>query len=340
MPTIKDIARACGVSYPTVSHALNGTRPVSEATRQKVLEAVEQLNYHPNALARGLLKKRVNTLSVLFPHSQGCFVLNHHLGPIMDGIVSVAMSQEQSVMLSMASEFRESPRRLRHHCDGRSDGLLIVGQPTDSPFVQALRQAQLPFVCIDEAREDADVPCVDADQVGAAHALTKYLLERGHRRIAALPGDADHVSTLLRLEGYRHALRQHGIPIEDGLVLPGDYSNQSGYDRAGRILDTFASPSRPTALACMSDNIALGALQALAERGLSVPEEMSVAGIDDVAAAATSSPPLTTVRLAFREMGERATEMLLAQIHGEDVPWRRYLVSSQLIERRSVAAPR
>lgn len=340
MPTIKDIARACGVSYPTVSHVLNGTRPVSEATRRKVLEAVEEFNYHPNALARGLLKKRVDTLSVLCPHSRGAFVLNHHLGPVMDGIVAVAMSQGQSVMLSMASEFRESPRRLRYHCDGRSDGLLVVGQPTDGPFVQALRQAEFPFVCIDETHEDADVPCVDADQDGAAYAITEYLLEQGHRRIAALPGDADHVSTQLRLQGYRRALLQHEIPVEDSLVLPGDYSNQSGYYRASRLLDASSERARPTALACMSDNIALGALQALAERGVAVPEEMSVAGIDDAPAASASSPPLTTIRLPFREMGEQAAQMLLAQIRGEDVPRRRHLIPSQLIERHSVAPPR
>jgi LacI family transcriptional regulator len=340
MPTLKDIAKACGVSYPTVSHVLNGTRPVSDATRRKVLEAIEEFKYHPNALARGLLKKKVDTLSVLCPHSRGAFVLNHHLGPVMDGIVAVAMSQGQSVMLSMASEFRESPRRLRYHCDGRSDGLLVVGQPTQGSFVQALRKADFPFVCIDEAHEDADVPCVDADHAEAAHILTKYLLEQGHRRIVALPGDDSQVSTQLRLQGYHQALAEHGVQIEDRLILPGDYSNQSGYERTLRLLDSTRTNAWPTALACMSDNIALGALQALAERGVSVPEQISVAGIDDVPAACTSSPPLTTIRLPFREMGEQATQMLLAQIRGEDVPRRRHLVQSHLVERRSVAPPR
>ena len=337
MTTIKDIAKASGVSYPTVSHVLNKTRSVSPKTRQKVMDAVKALNYHPNAVARGLLKKQMNTIGVIFPYAPVSLISHHHLGPLMDGILAVSHQFHQSAMLFTADTFPENPERLSLYCDGRSDGLLVVGQPSDSPFVQSLRASRTPFVCINECWEDADIPFVDVDQAGSAERLVSYLIERGHLRIGVLTGDDDAIAVAQRLRGYRNALAAHGIASDETLILHGHYTEESGYEAAHRLVSNRAAVPLPTALFCHNDLIALGALRAFAELNVRVPEDISVAGFDDIPGAAASNPPLTTMHLPMRALGEQATRLLMDQIETPGTTATRELLPTELIERQSVA---
>ena len=221
--TIKDIARASGVSYPTVSYVLNNTRAVSPETRQRVQDAIKALHYHPSAIARGLLKRRMNTIGVVLPYTTDFLTSDPYLGPIIEGILQVAQRHHQAIMLftNTQHEARGDMDDLPLYCDGRCDGLLFVHERTDSDLIAVMRQRNVPFVCVNELCAGSPVSAVDAAEVEGAAALTNYLLGLGHRRIAFLAGEEPVVSVGQRYEGFRRALDAAGVAFDSSLFLPG-----------------------------------------------------------------------------------------------------------------------
>lgn len=339
MPTIKDVAKLCGVSAATVSYVLNnGPRTVRPQTRDRVLQAIEQLNYYPNAVARGLQRKRMDTFGVVLPQSGLSPLGNPYFFPILDGIFEAAMRHHQNTTLFTGTLWLNAQTSLPAYCDGRCDGLLLFAPPMHSDIVPALMAKGVPFVLIGDNGERPDVTSVDVDNVAAAREMTNHLLDHGHRRIALLGGGEHIRSTTQRLLGYRQALEARGISFDESLVSSGGYNQKSGYER-GLILRQLRSAARPTALFCGNDLIALGVLKAFAEIGLRVPEEISIVGFDDVDAAAQTEPPLTTVRQPLRLVGERATELLYALIHENAEPGQKELLPTELVIRHSVGAP-
>jgi DNA-binding LacI/PurR family transcriptional regulator len=334
--TIKDIAAESGVSYPTVSYVLNNTRSVSPETRKKVMDAVQRLNYHPNAVARGLLRRRMDTIGIVLPYTTDFLTADPYLGPIIEGIIGVVQHERQTAMLFTNTQVNGA-RALDDiplYCDGRCDGLVFIHCRTDSDLIQRMREVRVPFVCVNELHKGAEVSGVDAAQVGGAAELTRYLLERGHRRIAFLSGEETVISAGQRQEGFRRAMAEYRVALTEDAILPGIYNTESGYERT-RLLMERPAAERPTALVCCNDPIAFGALRALDELGIRVPNEVSVVGFDDVPAAAHSRPPLTTMRLHFREGGERATRLLLDMIETGDTTVRQELIPMTLVERAS-----
>jgi LacI family transcriptional regulator len=340
MATILDVAKASGVSPATVSYVLNnGPRTVRPATRERVLLAIQQLGYEPNAVARGLRRKRMDTFGIVLPHPNTDLITSPYFGPVMDGILRVAMQKQQNTTIFTGAAWSDAERSLPIYCDGRCDGLILLSPPVGSAIVPGLAAKNVPFVLLSDASDDPGVSSVDVDNVGAAKKLVRYLIQQGHRRIAILCGNQQSRSAAQRFQGYRLALEEQGIPFIPSLALSGQYAPASGYENA---LELARRPDecRPTALFCSNDEIALGAYRALEESGLRIPEDVSVVGFDDIASAADYRPPLTTVRQPLEQLGERATRLLLGQIE-EGVPrGRKETLCTRLILRESVAPPR
>lgn len=301
MTTILDVARAAGLSTATVSRALREPEKVTEKTRAKVFKAVEAVNYRPNMLARNLRTDKSFTLLVLVPGIANPFFAN-----VTAGIEATAWKRGYSVLLG---DTRDSPEREEHYArlveTRLADGVIQLS-PDYAP-AESRRQAPYPVVhaCGCELTE---APSVRIDNVGAMHEMVAHLIARGHRRIAAISGPQANAHAIDRLKGYRQALEAAGIAFDPGLVLHGSFRMQSGFEAAREIL---AMTPRPTAIVSINDEMAIGAIQALAALGVSVPSDIAVTGFDDIDFAAHSTPALTTVRQPAAEMGAKACELLI-----------------------------
>jgi LacI family transcriptional regulator len=334
MAGIKEVARLSGVSPATVSQVLGGgKRPVSAETRTRVIQTARSLGYRPNAIARGLVKKRMNTMGVVIQHAAETAHTNPALGAILDGILAVGTRRHQYVTLVTYRSWEETRDAVPALCDGRCDGVLLVVPPQGCGLMDGLLERGLPFVVIGAHSDDERVACVDVDNVSTAQRMAEYVLALGHRRLA-LVSDIDPVHQFVgeRVAGFRRALEKAGLVDDPSLVI---ITEDLGKDLTTLMMRP--QDERPTALFCVTDSCALSVLHHLSERGLSVPEDISVVGFDDVPAAAVSRPPLTTLRQPMAAAGERAAEMLLAQINGDTtIPEKLYL-PTELIVRQSVA---
>lgn len=284
-PTIKDVAKAAGVTYPTVSRVLSGKPYVASGTRDRVMQAIEDLGYKPSAVARSMVTKRTHTIAMLVPH-----LADANFGALFAGAERQARRQGYSVIVSDYDAALEQGGLLSEH---RVDGAVFV-EPERAPHLEPL-ELGIPSVVLD------DVP---VDNVGGARAIAAHLHALGHRRVAVVGGPADDLHALARHEGVQQF-------FADAPWLPADWSAEAGFNLAPRALE-----HRVTAIVAANDFNALGVLSALFSRGLRVPEDISVTGFDDVPLARYFTPGLTTVRQPLEHQGERAANALLAKLSG------------------------
>lgn len=305
--TIHDVAADAEVSISTVSLVMNGKNNVSPATRARVQEAAERLGYVPRKAARQLASQKTGNVGLILLESHFTrsepFYTRIFLGTEFE-----ARHQQRYVLLATVPASYEpgvhTPRFLKEH---NVDGVLVAGK-TPTALLDELERDDLPTVLIDYERDPFASVCID--NRGGTRAATSYLTERGHRHIAFLGADIEHPSLAERLDGYRLALAEAGLPFDETLIL---LDAEHGPRRAtGRRLASslLALEPRPTAAFCVNDAIALGLLDAVREAGLSVPDDLAIVGFDDVDGAATSVPPLTTVRVFKEQLGELALRHL------------------------------
>ncbi|HEV2472757.1 MAG TPA: LacI family DNA-binding transcriptional regulator [Chthonomonadales bacterium] len=338
MSTITEVARRSGVAPSTVSYVLNnGPRTVRSETRERVLQAARELNYRPSAIARGLRRNRMDTLGVVFTDQNAEPVGDPYFAGVLGGFMSVAAANRQNTTLFTGDIWSRAGHGLPVYTDGRCDGLMLVSPPRSSPLVSGLLETGFPFVVVGDVYADTRIATVDVENYHSAKSAVEYLISLGHRRIAILSGPDENLSTGRRLDAYRDALIQHGLPVDERLILPGGFSTQSGYWRAKRLLQ---GEPRPTAVFAIFDSVAFGAIRAIEEAGYRVPEDISVIGFDDVAAAEFCRPALTTIRQPHREIGACAAELLLGEIDGRAAPQRQVLFSAELAVRASVMPAR
>jgi len=339
MTTIRDVAKACGVSVATVSGVLNNTPSAAgPETRERVLDMIQQMNYSPNAVARGLSHRRMNTIGVVMDYSGwGSLISDQHLGPIIDGIVSQNSRTRQKTLL-YTEPWGDAIANIPAFTDGICDGLLLIVPMVPDEFFTKLVQRNTPFVIIGDYRTEPDLTAVDVDNVEAGQQITSYLACLGHKRIAMLRGDAAHQSSRFRALGYQEALQECGYEYDADLDLQGGYNPEAGYECAIQLLD-LPPASRPTAMFCGDDRIALGALDALKQRGVRVPQEMSVVGINNSLEGINREIPLTSLRQPGQEIGERAVDLLRSQITGAEKPGLKVALPGELIIRGTSAPP-
>jgi LacI family transcriptional regulator len=335
---IKDVAEAAGVSVTTVSHILNEVegKRINPETRQRVAEIAKRLGYAPNDLARGLRLQRSNTIGFVSDE----IATTPFAGRIILGAQEAAAERGSLLlMLNTAGDPELERKEIDLLLQRQVDGVLYAAMSHRVvPVPEGLRS--VPTVLLDARSDDLTVPSVVPDEVLGGYTATRAVLGHGHRRIAFLNNVDDIPATRGRLEGYRRALAEAGIPGDPGLVVSGACDTAGGYDAARRIL---ARTPRPTALFCFNDRMAMGAYRAAAERGLAIPADLSVIGFDNQELICDGVfPALTTVALPHYEMGARAVELLLALTTAEGGPPRpatHEKLPCPLVVRASVTSP-
>jgi LacI family transcriptional regulator len=328
--TIKDIARVSGVSYSTVSRVLNNKDHVKPEKREQVLAAVARLQYVVNPQARSLAGGRSNVIGLLVPE-----LGNGYIGEVVRGIDDGLSSSGYDMMLYTTHRHADKEATyLKTLVRGLTDGLLLLVPSDPRGYLDTLRQEQFPYVVIDHQGFDDFSPTVIAKNYQAALSATTYLIDLGHRRIGFIMGQRHLNSANERFKGYRDALQAHGIAFEPELVVDGEFLQSVSYAAADQLL---ARADRPTAIFASNDLCAFGAMDAARNRGLSIPNDISILGFDDIPQAASVRPALTTVRQPLMEMGRIATRMLLDYIANPQLPRERIFLETELVIRDSCA---
>jgi len=308
MATIRDVAREAGVSIATISRLFNGSARVSADTSKRVREVAERMGYWPNGAARSLITKRTNALGVLLPDLYGEF-----FSEVIRGIDLEARREGYHLVVSSshsdAGELFAALQTMR----GRIDGLVAMAPDLGSPGPLDQSAGRFPIVLVNPGFDSERCASVAADNVAGARAMVGHLAGLGHREIAFITGPESNRDAMLRWQGYRAAATELGLTTSADLEVRGNFTESSGYEAARRLL---ARSPRPTAIFAANDNMAVGALSALREAGLRVPEDVAVTGFDDIASSSFLSPRLTTVRVEAWRLGQRAVQLLLAAMQG------------------------
>ncbi|HWU46128.1 MAG TPA: LacI family DNA-binding transcriptional regulator [Humibacter sp.] len=331
---IRDVADAAGVSMTTVSHALSGGGVLSDRTREHVRRVARELNYAPNRLASGLRSQRSQTIGFVSDEISTTPFAGRVVLGAQDG------ASERDLVLMIVNTNADDA------LEGREIGALLQRQVDGILFARMYHQevevpaslAGVPTVLVDAESADKRFSSVVPDEFGAAVTATEHLIGAGHRRIGYVCNQDDILATAGRLRGFRAAMAAHGLPVDESLIVSATPDGPGGRRAALRILE---ASDAPTALFCFNDRMALGAYQAAALNGLSVPGDLSIVGVDNLEIiAADLLPGLTTVALPHYEMGRWAIDRLHRQIVGDGIePVQQELVCP-LIERDSVAPPR
>jgi DNA-binding LacI/PurR family transcriptional regulator len=328
-PVMADVARLAGVSHQTVSRVLNGHPNVRQLTRTKVLAAVRELAYRPNAAARTLVTRRTHTLGVITSDTM-------LYGPtsMLYGFERAAHDAYFVSVASLPALDRRSMLDTVERFLGQGiEGIIVIATQDTAVAALAHVPADVPLVAVGCGTK-ASVTSVAIDNAAGAAAATRYLLSLGHGTVYHVAGPSSCLDAAERVDGWRQALAEAGAP--EPAVLEGDWSASSGYELGGQL----ARDPGLTAVFCGNDTMALGVMRALAEKGFRVPEDVSIVGFDDVPEAGYYLPPLTTVRQDFGEVGRLALRTLVDRMSGAIPAGPRVRVAPELIVRASAAAPR
>jgi len=335
--TMADVARAAGVSRTTVSFVLNDipNTSIPEPTRQRILQAAHELDYVPNVQALNLAKGRTMLIALVVRQTPEQMSADAFLGEVIRGATS-SLEKERYHLLVHAAE-PGAPRNSTYGQLVRTrkvDGLIIASPLIDDPEVKLLHEEGTPIV-LNGATHSSDIASVDVDNAQGAYTAVRHLLDLRHRRIGHISNAPfSYTSSSDRLAGYRQALAEAGIKYDPELVHSGEFTDSSSYEPMQRLLDL---PEPPTAVFIGSDVVALGAIDAIHNRGLRIPDDISVIGFDDVSLGKYLRPPLTTVHLPAYDLGRKAGEMVLRIIAGENPSALSVLLPTRLIIRSSTA---
>lgn len=333
--TIRDVAKRAGVSIATVSRVLNQSKPVSEKLRRRILQAVEETGYLPNAVARSLIHKRTGLIGVIIPE-----ISNPYFSGLVQGIESVAQKYPYYIMLAVSGKDEERELQLLEIFQSRQmDGIILAAAKWNGRYRDMLSRLQIPHVIIGQRLSDPGIPTAVIDNRRAAFEAVDHLIRLGHRRIGMIRGPQwDLASGKERFEGYRLALKKSGLAFRSEWAPEQEnFHIRDGYRGMESI---HGAKEMPTAVFCACDRMAVGAMQYLDERGIRVPEEVSVVGFDDEELARIVKPRLTTVRHLPFDMGSKAATLLTEMLLDDEATPSCVVLEHELIVRESTAEPK
>lgn len=327
-PTIKDIAKLANVSHTTVSRALNNSPLIKEVTRKRIAEIAAQVGYVPNYNAKSLVMQRSYTIGLFFTSiakgtSSGFF------SDTIRGVNSV-IDVEYNLFIRGIDDYAEYSSI--HH--KRFDGIILMSQSeADNKFIYHVVQQGIPIVVLNRQIEDRSIINIISNDREGAYSAGKYLIDCGHREIAIIEGVEGFKSTHERRDGFMKALIDHNIPVQNGFMVRGNYDMQSGYKAMGELLD-LEKP--PTAVFCSNDDMAIGAMKSVFERGLQVPGDISIVGFDDIGFSLFANPSLSTVKRPIEKISEQGARQILSLIKNPTENDGQISIETQFIERESV----
>lgn len=326
--TIKDIARLAGVSHTTVSRALNDSPLINPETKERIKAIAGSLQYTPNYSARSLVLDRSYNLGLFF----STLHTGTSAGFLYEAIKGVndVIKDDYNLIVRGIDDYKSF-----HQVNRKSfDGIIVMSQSaSDQPFIEYAAEKGIPLVVLNREIEHVQVMNFVPDDQSGAFRMTEYLIQQGHRKIAIIEGKEGFKSTQSRRDGYLEALKKYHVEFSEALSVKGNYDLESGYAAMNRLLDL---PERPTAVFCCNDDMALGAVKAVTERGLTVPDDLSVVGFDDHLFSAFMTPALTTVRRPIEKMSRAGAEKLLSFIESKQLENETVYFHTELVTRESV----
>jgi LacI family transcriptional regulator len=318
MTTIKDVAREAGVSIATVSRVLNNVGPVDEATRKMVKAAARHLKYVPNSLGRGLSIRRTDAIGLLLPDLFGEF-----FSEVIRGADETAQKFGYHLLVSSSHSSREEIAGALKTMRGRVDGLVIMSPDIDTQTLEQNLPHNHPVVLVNCPVDNASFDSLNVDNYGGAFQMVKHLIGHGHQRIAIITGTPGNSDAVDRLRGFRDAMAEAGQPVDEDLIVAGEFSETSGYEATRTLLGRAV---RPTAIFASNDSMAIGALSALREQDVRIPQEIALAGFDDTPIGVFLSPALTSVRVDIYNLGVLAIRNVLEAVREKDAHKKRQTV--------------
>ncbi|WP_047985122.1 catabolite control protein A [Ornithinibacillus californiensis] len=326
--TIYDVAREANVSMATVSRVVNGNPNVKPTTRKKVLATIERLGYRPNAVARGLASKKTTTVGAIIPDISSIF-----FAELARGIEDIATMYKYNIILSNSDQNKDKELQLINTMlEKQVDGIIFMGGNITEEHIQQFSTASVPVVLAATSDESDSNPSVNIDYEAAGYEATKFLIEKGNKKVAFISGKEVYTINQLKYQGYLRALKEASIPVVEDYIIHGDYTYNSGM----KAIEKFMSlPDKPTAVFGASDAIALGAIHGAQDLGLHVPNDIEVFGFDNTRLATMVRPTLSTVVQPMYDIGAVAMRLLTKYMNKEDVDEKKVVLPHRLVERNS-----
>lgn len=331
-PTLEAVAARAGVGRGTVSRVVNGSPRVSERARVAVQAAIAELGYVPNRAARSLVTRRTDSVALVVPEGETRLFSEPYFSDIIRGVAAAVADTNMQLLLILVRNAEERERLASYLAAQHVDGVLMVSVHGDDPLPDLLERLDMPAVLAGRRSDLESLSYVQADNVGGARSAVRHLLGRGCREIATITGPLDMEVARARLSGYRRALAQAGVAVDEGLVAVGDFTEEGGRAATRELLER-----RPAldAVFAASDVMAAGAVQVVRGSGRRVPQDVAVIGFDDSMVARHTDPPLTSVRQPIEEMGRAMTRLLLDEIADSGRAHRQVVLATELVVRES-----
>jgi len=324
--TLKMVAERAEVSVNTASRAINNKPDINEETKKKVLKVAQELGYVRNATAVALRTRKTGTIGVVIADNRNPFYAE-----VLNGMEVAASGKNYHIILANTQrDYKKEEEAINLLLAKRVDGLLITPVQDRDDDIKNLIEANIPFVVVGRDFENIEVDAVYNDEIKGGFLATENLIKKGHKRIILIDGFLYKSPARGRLEGYKKALKEYGIPFDDALLSVGDIDVKDGYERTRQL---FEKGLDFTAIFAYNDMMAFGAMQAIREKGLRIPQDIGLVGYDDIPFSSLMNPTLTTIRLQKQELGAESVTLLLSRINGKRKEIKKKMLDVELITR-------
>jgi len=331
MSSQRDVAKKANVSFMTVSRVINGYTNVKKETREKVLKAINELGYYPNAAARALNRNKTNVIGIIVPYYEHFLASPYFVELLLEIEKSVALKGYDLIFNTSKTKFSNNDYSILYK-QRKVDGLIILAPSIHEKSLEKLVYESIPFVIVGGMEENKYINCVDIDNIKGTREAVQYLLNLGHKRIGLVTGISYVMDGRQRLQGYIDTLNSYNIGVDNDLIFKGDFTEKSGYDA---LYYFFSLASPPTAVFCSNDHMAVGVYKAAHEKNIKIPGGLSVIGFDDIKLASFLTPPLTTIRQPIDVLGKTTAKLMIDCIEKKLKDVRKIIITPELIIRAS-----
>lgn len=336
--TLEDIAKKAKVSPSTVSRVISNHPSISDKTRIKVLEIMDEMKYQPNIVARSLAKNSTKIIGVVLASKTEGALYKSFLHPlamnIIGGLSVTAYKNDYNILLTSLNQREDNAKKIKELAmGGVTDGIIYYFSRVNDPIIAELKKYQTPFVVVGKPRDMNDVNWVDNDNFEVTYKVTEMLIKAGRKRIAFAGASPNFVVSIDKVEGYKKALKDHSFDVDENLIIPGKFITENGYELMEKI---FNQGIKMDAIIAQDDLLAFGIITKIKEMGYKVPEDIAVVGYDNVPMSEFFMPRLTSVDVNAYDLGAKACELLLSNIKNKENNYSNIIIPSKIINRDSV----